>query len=146
MALFTFSWDQFGLPLFRAESSHYDALGWWMITDISVYKLVALDALAMLADVAAGREPFDAWSSENYSVTFSPTGLSISANYSDSQGEYQVAEARQAVEEYWRFLVSKPDNPDVVREFYPDKPDWEANLLRWEDKWGRRHPYRGVLF
>ncbi|MFI0483252.1 hypothetical protein [Actinomadura sp. 9N215] len=146
MTFMTFRLDQFGLPLFRADSSRYDALGYWLISDVSIHKLVCLDALAMLADVSAGRDPFEPWSSDNYTVTFTPTGVSIRSNWSDESGEYGVDEVRQAVEEFWRFLVAQPDKPHMVREYHPELPDWQASLLRWEEKWSRRHPSRGTLF
>lgn len=147
MSFMRFAYDQFGLPVFQAGDKRFDALGSWLTTDISTHALVALDALAMLADVAQGRPPFEEWSSDNYEVTFEPGGVSISNQWVDSEhGRYPLPEFREALEQYWAFLRNSPDNPHVVREFHPDLPHWEAALLRWEEKWGRPHPDRGRLF
>ncbi|MBO2446092.1 hypothetical protein J4573_03255 [Actinomadura barringtoniae] len=145
MAFMTFTRDRDGLPLFHAAKP-YTALGSWLITDVSIHKAVALDALAMLADVSVGRDPFTPWSSENYSVAFSSAGLSISAHYADEQSEYRIAEAREALDAFWRFLASQPERTHMVREYYPDLPETEAEIRYWEDHWGRPHPDRGRLF
>ncbi len=42
-------------------------------------------------------------------------------------------------------VSAQPERP-AVREHRPDLPEWQADLLRWEEKWGRTHPYRGRLF
>ncbi|MCM0675755.1 hypothetical protein NCC78_13800 [Micromonospora phytophila] len=147
MSLFRFSSDQFRLPLFHVEDKKYEPLGAWLITDISTYMLVCLDALAMIDDVAHGRAPFEEWSSENYDVAFTPEGVSVRNQWVETeQGTYSVDEVREALEEYWSFLRGSPENPDLVREFRPDLPQWQAALLRWEEKWGLSHPYRGRLF
>jgi hypothetical protein len=62
-----------------------------------------------------------------------------------AEGEFPADVARAAIEDYWRFLVAQPERP-AVREYRPDFPEWQADLLRWEEKWGRTHPYRGRLF
>lgn len=148
MGFMSFSLDQLNLPLYQAEDEKYRPLGTWIIGDISIYKIVCLDALAMLADVSAGRPPFVPWDSENYTVNFAPTGVSIQNNWVEGElgATFTIAEVREAVEDYWRFLASIPENPDLAREYRPDLPEWQADLLRWEEKWSRRHPYHGVLF
>jgi hypothetical protein len=147
MGLMSFSLDEWRLPLYQAEDGKYQPLGAWIITDISIYRGACLDALAMLADVAAGRPPFEPWDSENYTVRFTPTEVSIQNGWVEHENvDFSVADVREAIEEYWRFLAGVPDNPNLVREYRPDLPEWEAALLRWEEKWGRSHPYRGILF
>lgn len=102
--------------------------------------------LATIVDVRAGR-PVEPWESENYTVRFSSSGVSIQNQWVESDhGEFSLDEVREAVEEYWRFLVSIPDNPGLIREFRPDLPEWRAELLMWERTRRRSHPYRGVLF
>src|SRR5262249_7351943 len=104
-------------------------------------------ALAMLSEVSAGQPPFEPWDSENYTVRFASTGVSIQNDWVEHEhGEFSVADVREAVEDYWRFLESLPENPNLVREYRPDLPESQAALLRWEEKWDRTHPYRGSLF
>lgn len=146
MSFMSFSLDNLRLPLYQADDGKYQPLGAWIITDISIYKGVCLDALAMIADVSADRPPFEVWDSENYTVNFSPTGISIQNNYVEHEhGDFTVAGAREAVENYWRFLVGIPDNPHLIREYRPDLPEWQAAVMQWEERWGRPHPYRGIL-
>jgi len=144
--LFSFSLDQYRLPVAEVDDERYRRLVNWMITDVSVHPQVALDALAMIDDVANGRPPFEEWSSENYEVSFTSDGLTFQNVWlPHDNGNYTVEEARQAFEEYWRFLVSLPDR-GLIREYRPDLPEWQADLLMWEETWGRAHPYRGRLF
>jgi hypothetical protein len=139
--------QQYRLPLFDVDDQKYRALGAWLIADISKHMLVCLDALAMIDDVANGRPPFEVWSSENYDVAFTPQGLTFSNLWLDGEGgHYSVNEVREALEAYWRFLSSQPEDRNLVREYRPDLPEWQADLLRWEEKWERPHPYRGRLF
>ena len=144
--MFSFSLDQYRLPVAEVDDERYRRLVNWMITDVSVHPQVALDALAMIDDVANGRPPFEEWSSENYEVSFTSDGLTFQNVWlPHDNGNYTVEEARQAFEEYWRFLVSLPDR-GLIREYRPDLPEWQADLLMWEETWGRAHPYRGRLF
>jgi hypothetical protein len=133
-------------PRFRAADETYNPLGEWVIADISRFFLVCLDALAMIDDVTNGREPFEEWDSENYEVDFSSRDFTVRNQWVENWGgRYPIDTVREVVEGYWRFLVSAPER-DVVREYRPDLPEWEADLLRWEEKWDRRHPYRGRFF
>ena len=136
----------FRRPVYEVEDQRYDLLGEWLTTDLGTFFLVALDALAMADDVARGEPPFEEWSSENYAVSFKPSALLISNSWVPrAEGKFAADVARAAIEDYWRFLVAQPER-SVVREYRPDLPEWQANLLRWEEKWGRPHPYRGRLF
>ncbi|MDL4816854.1 hypothetical protein [Actinomadura opuntiae] len=147
MTIMTFSLDEYRLPIYQAEDGKYQALGAWITTDISIYKKTCLDALAMVHDIVAGRAPFEPWSSENYEVDFSPSGVRIQNLWvPHEKGEYSVADMKEVVEEYWKFLASIPDNPQLVRGYRPDLPEWQADLLRWEETWNRPHPYRGTFF
>jgi hypothetical protein len=147
MSFMSFSLDNLRLPLYQAEDGKYQPLGAWIITGISIYKGVCLDALAMIADVSAGRPPFEDWDSENYTVSFAPMGISIQNNWVEHEhGIFTVAEVRDAVENYWRFLVGIPDNPNLIREYRPDLLEWQAAVIQWEERWGRPHPYKGILF
>jgi hypothetical protein len=62
-----------------------------------------------------------------------------------AEGEVPADVARAAIEDSWRFLVAQPERP-AIRAYRPDLPEWQADLLRWEEKRGRPHPYRGRLF
>lgn len=133
-------------PVYEVEDPRYDLLGEWLTTDLGTFFLVTLDALAMADEVTRGEAPFEEWSSENYSVSFTPATLRIVNLWvPDASGDFPSETARTAIEDYWRFLVSQPER-NVVREYRPDLPEWQATLLRWEEKWGRTHPYRGRLF
>jgi hypothetical protein len=147
LAFITFSLDEFRLPLFEVTDQRYRALGAWLITDISVYHSVCLDALAMVDDVSHGRPIEDEWDSDKYAVSFTAGGVEFQNEWVPGEGgRYTLDEVREAVEAYWRFLVSRPENPDLVREYRPDLPTWQAELVQWEERWGRPHPYRGRLF
>lgn len=136
----------FRRPVYQVEDQRYDLLGEWLTTDLGTFFLVTLDALAMADDVARGEPPFEEWSSENYAVSFTPSALLITKTWvPGAKGEFPADVARAAIEEYWLFLVALPER-SVVREYRPDLPEWQANLVRWEEKWGRAHPYRGRLF
>lgn len=147
MNFVAFSLDQFELPIFRVDDKRYETLGAWLITDISVYFGACLDALALIDDVANGRQPAEEWSSDTFDVTFPAEHVSLRSQWpADRHGEYPVPEVREVLERYWRFLVSRPENPDLIREYRPDLPRWQAELLQWEERWGRPHPYRARLF
>jgi hypothetical protein len=47
-----------------------------------------------------------------------------------------VLGVQAAIEDYQRFLVAQPER-SVVREYRPDLPEWQADLLRRDEKWGR---------
>ncbi|POM26738.1 hypothetical protein BTM25_11440 [Actinomadura rubteroloni] len=147
MSFISFSLDpEFRMPLYHATDEKYRTLGAWILADISTNKRVALDALATIADVEAGR-PHEPWDSENYTVGFGAAGIEIQNDWvPNERGAYSLAELKEAIETYWKFLVSIPDNPDLIREFRPDLPEWQAAVLAWEDTWKRPHPCRGVLF
>ncbi|MGC3859363.1 hypothetical protein [Micromonospora chersina] len=143
----TFSIDQFKLPLYQVDDERYEALGVWLTTDISIYFRVCLDALAMIDDVSHGRQPFEEWSSDKFDVHFTPERVSLQNQWLEFQhGEYPVPEIREVLERYWRFLVSMPERTHLIREYHPDLPQWQADLLLWEETWKRPHPYRGRLF
>lgn len=147
MSSMTFSIDQFELPLYQVDDERYEALGVWLITDISIYFKVCLDALAMIDDVSHGRPPFEEWSSDKFDVRFTPDRVSLQNQWlEDQHGEYPVPEVREVLERYWRFLVSMPERTHLIREYHPELPQWQADLLSWEETWGRPHPYRGRLF
>ncbi|MEV7267437.1 hypothetical protein AB0N38_28130 [Micromonospora aurantiaca] len=147
MAFISFSVDEYRLPLFNVTDQRYRALGAWLITDVSVSYSACLDALQMIDDVANGRPLDEGWDSDKYEVSFAPTGVEFVNEWvADERGRYSLDETREAVESYWRFLAGRPENRELIREYRPDLPRWEAELLQWEERWGRPHPYRGRLF
>jgi hypothetical protein len=146
VAAVTFSMDQYNAPVYQVSDAQFGALGEWVMMDISRYFLTCLDALAMVDDVIHGREPFEEWSSENYEVSFAPATFTVSNNWvQGAEGRYPTDLVRSVIEDYWRFLAGQPERT-VVRQYRPDLPEWEASLVRWEEKWGRTHPYRGRFF
>ncbi|MEU1842321.1 hypothetical protein [Micromonospora sediminicola] len=147
MAFISFSVDEFRLPLFTVTDQRYRALGAWLITDVSVSYSACLDALQMIDDVANGRPLEEGWDSDKYEVSFSPAGVEFANEWvADERGHYSLDETRESVEAYWRFLANRPENRELIREYRPDLPRWQAELLQWEERWGRPHPYRGRLF
>jgi hypothetical protein len=141
-----FSIDQHHRPSPHLTDKRDERLAEWVIADISHHFIVCLDALAMADDVARGRPPFEEWSSDNYEVSFTPSTFTVSNNWiPGSEATYPMDQVRAVIEDYWRFLVGQPERT-VVRQYRPDLPEWEASLVRWEEKWGRTHPYRGRFF
>ncbi|MDN3243834.1 hypothetical protein [Glycomyces tritici] len=137
--------DYFG-PVAVDPVEAQQVLAGWICTDIGVPFRILLDALAMIDDVAHGRPPYDEWSSEGYAVAFTPSGVSIRSLHGDRRSAtYSVEEVRSALEDFWAFRVRQPERANVRREFRPDLPEWKADLLRWEDTFKQRHPYRGRL-
>jgi len=135
-----------GFPSFEVDDQRYRALGAWAIVDISLLMGVCLDALALVDDVANGR-PAQPWSSEHYDLTLTSDGVTFSNRWSEEEhGHYSLAEFRETVERYWEFLANLREDPDMVREYWPELPQWHAELLLWEKTWQRQHPYRGRLF
>jgi hypothetical protein len=144
MTFISFSLDRYNLPVFEVTDRRYTALGAWIIGDISVYFRVCLDALAAVDDAASGR-PVEPWGSDHYDVSIDADGLRLRNLHSGEIADYPLQEARAALEEYWRFLVARPEKPGLVRSYWPDLPKWHADVLLWEQTWNRRHPYHGRL-
>jgi len=146
MSFISFSLTNEGFPIFAVEDQRYRALGAWAVVDISLLMGVCLDALAMVDDVSTGR-PAEPWSSEHYDLTLTTQGVTFS-NYwaDDEQGHYSLPEFRETVENYWSFLASRPEDPAIVRDFWPELPAAQAEVKLWEQTWQRQHPYRGRLF
>ncbi|MFC3493468.1 hypothetical protein [Glycomyces rhizosphaerae] len=138
--------DDFFGPVTEDKAPGQEVLAGWIATDIGPSFRVLLDALAMIDDVQSGRPPFEEWSSDGYDVQFSPNGVTVqSLRGSRRRAEYPLAEARQALEDFWSFLSGQPERSNVRRQFRPDLPEWKADLLQWERTWNLRHPYRGRL-
>jgi hypothetical protein len=137
--------ERFRVPRFLPDHE-YNALGAWLTADVSGYFSVCLDALAMADDVLNGREPFEEWSSDGYEVRFTAETFFVRNLWTGNPpGAYPMDYVRDTIEDYWAFLRSRPPSR-LVREYRPDLPEWEADLLQWEEKWGMTHPYRGRLF
>ncbi|MGW4154817.1 hypothetical protein ACWEDF_16855 [Micromonospora chersina] len=143
----SFSLDKYRLPLFQVADQRYRALGAWLITDVSIYHAACLDALAMIDDVSHGRQPFEEWSSDKYDAALASDGIDFENQWvAGEKGRYSLEELREAVEAYWTFLAGRLDSRHLIREYHPELPLWHAELLQWEERWGRSHPYRGRLF
>ncbi len=145
MSVLSFALDQ-GFPRFMGSQERYWPLGAWLISEISTLPGPALDALATLDDAARGEE-VPPWDSESYDVAFDAGGLRFANRYAlDQRAQYSLEEVRPALEDYWRFVSAIPEPPGAYREYWPELPLPEAEVLLWEKTWGRRHPYRGRLF
>ena len=142
----TYALDEFKLPIVTTVADpRFGELAEWLITDVSRDRLTLLGALAMIDDVQRGEEA-EPWDSDNFAVTVTSDGFTVANKYFvDSFGQYSLAEVRTALEEYWRFLFQAGDR-GLVREFRPDLPEWEADVLLWEQIWKRPHPSHGSLF
>lgn len=129
-----------------ARYDRYRPLGAWAMSEIGKHLGVVLDGLAMVDDAAAGR-PVEPWTSESYDVVIDASGIRFRNHFADSeQGAYSLDELRQVLEDYWRFLAAVPETPGTYREYSPELPLPQAEVLLWEKVWGRPHPYRGRLF
>lgn len=107
-----------------------------------------LDALESVDAAINSREQRGDWSSEGYHVTFGPDVLTIEGRWDDDDEPalvYDLQEARDVIEEYAVYVMGLPEPPNDVREYFPELPVWQADLLVWEERWKRRHPYRGRL-
>ncbi|MDP9794341.1 hypothetical protein J2S43_002853 [Catenuloplanes nepalensis] len=131
---------------FTTSDERYGPLGVFLISEISTRQGPALDALAVLDDATRGEET-EPWDSESYEVTFDEGGLRFQNRFAlDQRAEYTLDEIRPVIESYWRFVSAVPERPGAYREYWPDLPRPEAEVLLWEKTWGRAHPYRGRLF
>ncbi|MFC0037138.1 hypothetical protein [Actinomadura rayongensis] len=124
MGFISFSLDpEFRMPLYHATDERHRTLGAWILAYIATNKHVELDALATIADVEAGRTP-EPWDSENYTVEFSAAGIEIQNDWVEHErGAYSLAELKEAIETYRKFLAAIPDNPELIRESRPDLPE-----------------------
>lgn len=145
----TFYLDESGYPLFRIDAERYQKyrpLGAWVIGEIGKSMGVCLDALASIDDARNGR-PVEPWSSESFAVTIDTSGISFENFYAEQErGKYTLDELRAVVEDYWKFISAIPEAPGAYREYWPELPFAEAEVLLWEKTWKRAHPYRGRLF
>lgn len=145
----TFSLSQSGTPLFEITGGDYDKyrpLGAWVISEIGKIPGICLDALAIVDDAKKGR-PVEPWTSKSYDVVIDADGIRFQNFYVDVEsGSYTLDELRDVVEDYWQFLATIPEAPGTYREYWPELPRPEAEVLLWEQVWKRQHPYRGRLF
>jgi hypothetical protein len=141
-----FRMDEFFGPVVEGMAPGQEVLAGWIATDIGSSFRVLLDALAMADDARSGRVPFGEWSSDGYDIAFSPSDVTVqSLHGSRRRADYRLPEAQQALEDLWTFLTRRPERVNVRRGFRSDLPEWQADLLQWEDTWKRPHPYRGRL-
>ncbi|GIF73261.1 hypothetical protein [Asanoa siamensis] len=144
MTIVRFWVSDLGTPRFEVDDQRFRALGAWAVIDISSLMGVCLGALAMVDDVARGRA-VEPWSSAHYDLTLNRHRVMFSNRWADDErGEYTFAEYRQVVEDYLKFLVSRPVS-GYVRDYWPELPEAEAEVRLWEETWHRAHPYRGRL-
>jgi hypothetical protein len=137
--------DQLDRPIFHVDDQRYQVLGAWIMVDVA-YLSAALGALAVIEDIAHDSESADELSGEGYAVAHRPDGLRFSPELATGEATYTIDEVREALEGYWEFMSSLPDNPNLRREYRPDLPEWQAALLYWEERQGRPHPYGDRLF
>lgn len=145
MSLLNFRFDDLFGPVAVDVPNEYQALAAWLSTDVGHDFKACLDALEMVDDALNGRVPEDEWDSEGWSVAFGLDALRLKHRYGeDPEAVYGLQQAREAIEDFWRFLTNLPERK-VKRQFRTDLPEFQADLLQWEDSRQRRHPYRGRI-
>jgi hypothetical protein len=145
----TFYLSDTGTPRFTIDPQNYEkyrALGSFVTGELGKMHGGALDALAMIDDAREGRE-VEPWGSDSYSVVIDATGLWFENEYSPTErGRYTLDEFADVMEAYWRFLAALPEVPGAKRQYWPELPWPEAEVMLWEKVWKRTHPSRGRLF
>jgi hypothetical protein len=145
MPLLAFNDDAFFGPVAVDAPSRYRQLAAWLSSGIGHDFKGCLDALELVDDALNGQAQTEEWGGEGWSVHFGTDALHLKHQHGDDpEAAYDLRQAREAIEDFWRFLTSLPERK-IRRRFRPDLPEWQADLLQWEESWNRRHPYRGRL-
>lgn len=125
---------------------HDRELGTWLSFDLGRNYFGCLNALMSIADVESGEKRREHFEGEGYDVEFAPENVTVAHRYlADRATAYDFAEAKDAIESLWRYIVTVSGNPDAIRVYRPDLPEHLADLVLWETQWQRRHPYRGRI-
>lgn len=141
--------DENGSIKYQTDDRSLGDLGLWLSFDMGFAYDSCLDALRAVDDVLSGRSASDGYEGNDYSVQMTKETATFSPLYDDGGGggpsTCPMSAVKDAVETYWRFLLSLPPNPNVIRTYRPDLPFPLATLLQWEEYWERPHPYRGRI-
>jgi hypothetical protein len=139
--------DENGSIKYQTNDRALGDLGLWLSFDMGFAYDSCLDALRAVDDTLSGRSESGGYEGNDYNVQMNKEFATFSAIYGDGgpPTSCPMAAVKSAVEDYWRFLLTLPPNPNVIREYRPDLPPHLASLLQWEESWNRRHPYRGRL-
>ncbi|TMR24798.1 hypothetical protein ETD86_03445 [Nonomuraea turkmeniaca] len=130
---------------FRTEDPELVDLGLWLSFDMGFSFDCCLDALARVDDVLSGRSQTAGYDGNDYEVSMSNLAAVFAHIGGPPPTSCPMPTVKSAVEEYWRFLLTLPENPDVIRSYRPELPWHLAALLWWEEYWKRPHPYRGRI-
>jgi hypothetical protein len=145
MPLLTFRDDETFGPVAVDAPSRHRQLAAWLASGIGHDFKGCLDALELVDDALNGRAQTDEWGGEGWTVRFGTDALHLGHRYgNEPEAVIDLGQAREAIEDFWRFLTGLPERR-IKRRFRPDLPEWQADLLQWEESWNRRHPYRGRL-
>lgn len=130
----------------QVEDPRDALLAGWLRADVGDTPLFCLDALAMIDDINTERAEHQEYEGNAFAVYFSQERVKVANIHVDDLWEdYTLAHVQEEVERYWNFQKTIPASPNVVRQYRPDLSRQDGDLLRWEDTWQRRHPYRGRL-
>jgi len=129
----SFHTDPEGFPRYRSTDNRWVPVGVWFVMELRNSPYQCLDLLALIDDVATGRETRTRWEGEAFDVLITAAAVSVVNTILDDQrGEYPLGEVRAAAEDYWHFLS---DSLQVA-----------SDIEDWEETWSRTHPHRGSLF
>ncbi|MGP3920577.1 hypothetical protein [Nonomuraea sp. 10N515B] len=120
-------------------------LGMWLTFDMGFSFDCCLIALCAVDDALSGRSETAGYGGNLYDIDMSKE-TAVFAYVDDSPPtSVPMAAVKSAVEEYWRFLLTLPQGPQMIRTYRPDLPWHLGALLWWEEHRERPHPYRGRL-
>jgi hypothetical protein len=125
--------DSRGFTQYRTDDDRLIPLGIWFSMELRDSPYQCLDLLAIIDDVASGREAETRWEGEAFEVDITRAGAHVvNTILDDHQATYSLAELTAAAEEYWVYLAGNPRMAEDITD--------------WERTWKRSHPYRGRLF
>lgn len=138
--------DESGSTAYEVADPRDTLLASWLTFDLGTVPLFCLDALQMIDDVATDRAEHQEYEGNVYTVYFRKDQVTVSHLFMEDKSEvYSFDHVRDAVEQYWLFQKTVPPATNMIRQYRLDLSIQDADLLRWEDTWQRRHPYRGRL-
>ncbi|MFB4269720.1 hypothetical protein [Nonomuraea sp. GTA35] len=133
---------------FRTEAPELPELadlGMWLTFDMGFSFDCCLIALCAVDDVLSGRSETAGYGGNLYDVDISHLAAVFTHVDGSPPTSCPMSTVKSAVEGYWRFLLTLPENPQVIRSYRPELPSHLAALLWWEEHRERPHPYRGRI-
>ncbi|GAA3234319.1 hypothetical protein [Nonomuraea helvata] len=135
-----------GIGYAGSQPEHDRELGIWLSFDLGRNYYGCLNALMSIADVESLEKNAEHFEGEGYDVEFAPDKVTVSNRFLEERfTSYVFAEAKAAIESFWRFIITVPDSAQAIRVYRPDLPEHLADLVLWEEQWRRPHPYRGRI-